>query len=72
MRRVCSLPLLGEQVAPQAAERTALVAMEQAANGFIESYLADLDERVPRTSTRQEHEARIWASHGRPSRRSSK
>jgi hypothetical protein len=46
--------------------------MEQAANGFIESYLADLDERVPRTSTRQEHEARIWASHGRPSRRSSK
>src|SRR2546430_9896655 len=59
--RVCAFPLLSEQVAPQAAERTALMAVDQAAHGLVECHLADLDQDVPRAGACQEREAGIEA-----------
>ena len=56
--RVRALPLLGQQVALQAAKRAALVAVDQAADGLIEGHLAVFDKHVPGTGERQEHEAR--------------
>src|SRR2546430_5842247 len=70
--RVCAFPLLSEQVAPQAAERTALMAVDQAAHGLVECHLADLDQDVPRAGACQEREAGIEAGPGRPPRRSSR
>src|SRR2546429_8980127 len=67
--RVCAFPLLSEQVAPQAAERTALMAVDQAAHGLVECHLADLDQDVPRAGACQEREAGIEAGHGPPPRR---
>ena len=49
---MCSLPLLGERVALQAAKRTALVTVDQAADGLIEGHLAVFDKRVPGTGAR--------------------
>jgi hypothetical protein len=58
-----AFPFLSEQVTPQAAKGTALVTVNQATDGLIECDLADLDERVTRTSARQKHEAGVEASH---------
>jgi hypothetical protein len=58
-----TLPLRGQEVAPQAAKRAALPAVNQVADGRVESELTAFDKRVPCARARQKHEARIGAGH---------